>query len=517
MDMLNAQPPHRAEPFDRLLIKVAGVDEETLRLCPQHDWDNVRAVGEIMICTWLYQAALFSVISHRLFAASGQIRPELVMVSMFIATFIMAINSYMVMRSGWHLSGIEFLKRGGLDISGGPAARLKAGFFLMIRILLSVGLAQLTAIFLSLLIFASDIDARIQSTWRQANAHLLVGASEPVDAEIQRATDAVTEQTARVTALSAQVGSLRQNEIDPSAAYTQAAQEELTQLLAQKAKADDELRAAEAFAANELAGIKAAPGNSGQVGNGPKRKAAMEQIANARNHAQESARALEAARARLDTLRSQHGSTNEAMKQQSHDQLPTFEKTLAAENARLTAMKDELARLTQGRGDAIRAALDKMPNHVRRDDGLLAQITVLELIAQGDSKIAAVIVLIDVISFGFELAAVLAKVTSYVPTTYAALLARDAYLRVVRMVDEMMVELKDGATSKNREAEILPPDLPADDERGHNGASTGPNPFDNPDDDSPQPPKRPRGRPRKTPLNGEAINSRGREVTISQP
>ena len=125
--------------------------------------------------------------------------------------------------------------------------------------------------------------------------------------------------------------------------------------------------------------------------------------------------------------------------------------------------------------------------------------------------------LIDVISFGFELAAVLAKVTSYVPTTYAALLARDAYLRVVRMVDEMMVELKDGATSKNREAEILPPDLPADDERGHNGASTGPNPFDNPDDDSPQPPKRPRGRPRKTPLNGEAINSRGREVTISQP
>ena len=91
MDMLNAQPPHRAEPFDRLLIKVAGVDEETLRLC-QHHWDNVRAVGEIMICTWLYQAALFSVISHRLFAASGQIRPELVMVSMFIATFIMAIE-----------------------------------------------------------------------------------------------------------------------------------------------------------------------------------------------------------------------------------------------------------------------------------------------------------------------------------------------------------------------------------------------------------------------------------------
>ena len=158
-------------------------------------------------------------------------------------------------------------------------------------------------------------------------------------------------------------------------------------------------------------------------------------------------------------------------------------------------MKDELARLTQGRGDAIRAALEKAPNHVRLDDGLLAQITVLESIAQGDSKIAAVIVLIDVISFGFELAAVLAKVTSYVPTTYAALLARDAYLRVVRMVDEMMVELNGGMKSKGREAEILPPDVPTDDERGNHGASTGPNPFDNPDDDPSQPPKRPRGRP----------------------
>ncbi len=87
--------------------------------------------------------------------------------SLFIATFILFIDSYMIMRSGWHLSGIAELKRGGLDISGGPVARIKTGFFLTFRIMLSIGLAQLTAIFVSLLIFAADINSPIEKNiWR---------------------------------------------------------------------------------------------------------------------------------------------------------------------------------------------------------------------------------------------------------------------------------------------------------------------------------------------------------------
>jgi hypothetical protein len=83
--------------------------------------------------------------------------------------------------------------------------------------------------------------------------------------------------------------------------------------------------------------------------------------------------------------------------------------------------------------------------------------------------------LIDLTSFGFELAAVLAKVTSYVPTTYAALLARDAYMQVVHIVDEMMVQLNHGSG----ETDLF-------------GNSVDPL----------SPPKRPRGRPRKTTTKG---------------
>jgi hypothetical protein len=155
MDMSDVPRMPKASISMKFLIRLAGADEETLRRCPPQDWDNVRAVGELMICTWLYQTGLFSVITHRLFAPPGQIRPELVLISMFGASFISLIDSYMVMRSGWHLSGIEELKRGGIDVSGGPLARIKANIFLAIRILLSIGIAQLTAIFLSIIIFAA--------------------------------------------------------------------------------------------------------------------------------------------------------------------------------------------------------------------------------------------------------------------------------------------------------------------------------------------------------------------------
>lgn len=504
MDMLVPQTVTKAGPVTKFLITLPGVDEETLRLCPQHDWDNARAVGVLMVCTWLYQASLFFIIGYRLFAAPGQIRPDLALVAGGLATFIMSIDSYMVMRSGWHLSGIAELKRGGVDISGGPLARIKAGVFLTIRILLSINLAQLTAIFFSLIIFDADIAARIESTYRQANAPLIAEATARVDAEIQRATEAVTTASAQLAALSAQITALRQNTIDPSAndPQLQQAQQEITQLLAEKAKADEELRTAETFASNELAGVKGASGNSGRMGHGPIHQAAVERVANAKDHAQEAARTLEAARARLDGLRKQLASANSATKQRSQDQLPSFENARAAADAQLASLKDQLANLNRGRDAAIRNAVEQAPDYVPRDNGFLAQITALEHIAQDDPKIAAVIFLIDVTSFGFELAAVLAKVTSFVPTTYAALLARDAYLRVVRIVDEMMAELNSSPSNNDPDAGMRSRGKPTKGSPHSLGPILAPAaPFGSPGDPPPPPPKRPRGRPRKSPLN----------------
>ena len=483
--------------FEKLCIKIASADEASLRLCPPHDLAHVKATAELLVCTMLYQATLFAIISHRLFAAPGEIRPDLILGSLFVSGFILLIDSYCVIGSQWHLSGLESIRRGGLDCFGGVTARIKAGIFLSLRILFSIALAQITALFVSLLVFQADIFSETQRVYLQANAHLIAGATALVDSNIRRATDAVATEGARVDALSAQVTALRQNEIDPSEnPQTRQAQQEVAQLLAEKTKADDAVLAAKIFATNELGGIKGAEENSGLPGNGPRHIAAMQQIRNANAFAFEAGRQLDAARARLDDLRKQLGSADDTTRQQSRDALPEFNGNLAAENRTLSALKVQLASLTRGREDAIRQAVERAPDHVNLDDGFLAQITALETIAERDTRIAVIIGLIDVTSFGLELAAVLSMVTSFVPTTYAALIARDAYLRSVHMADEIIREID--LTMKMADVELPPRNKPP----GTQGIGpvSGPTPG-GPPDSPPQPPKRPRGRPRKYPLN----------------
>lgn len=507
MEPANDTPVPKTGVATKFLLKIAGVDERTLLQCPPHDWDNARAVGEIMVCTWLFQSGLFSLIGHRLFAVPGQIRPDLIAGAMFLATFILLIDSYMIMRSGWHLAGIEALKRGGLDISGGPTARIKAGFFTAVRIFLSIGLAQLTAIFSALLIFNTDIEARIQGVWQNANARSIAAVTRMVDDGIQRAADAESAQAKRVDALAGQVSAIRQNEIDPAAADPQVreAQQEVTQLIDRQSKADDAVRDAETFASNELAGIKKTDRNSGQAGNGPRHRAAVEQLAQARSHAREIAAALAAARTRLETLRKSHVADADAARKRSDGQLPGFETALHAEEARLASLRQTLATAKHDRDGDIRSALEKTPDYVRPDDGFLAQIVTLGHIADSDPKIATVILLIDLVSFGFELAAVLAKITSYVPTTYAALLARDAYMQVVRLTNEMAAEINDEPPPYDPAPEFIPPEAHANDNEpeAQKGGRTifASGVFNGFDDPPPPPPRRPRGRPRKTELN----------------
>ena len=93
-------------------MHTAAGNPETLVRCPQHDTEAVCAVAVIMLLTALYQFSLFTVVGMRLFAAPGEIDLVIPVVAAFIAIFIMKIDAYTIMRSGWHLSGIAELKRG---------------------------------------------------------------------------------------------------------------------------------------------------------------------------------------------------------------------------------------------------------------------------------------------------------------------------------------------------------------------------------------------------------------------
>src|SRR5262252_831436 len=209
-------PPlvRKAGPLTRLLLAIAGIDEELLQRCPPRDWGIAKGIGAIGLCVGIYLTSLFFLMANKLFSPPGQIRIELLVPSLFFAIFIIVIDAFQINRTSWNLSGIAALKRGGLDISGGFAARIKATSFLPIRLILSGVLAQLTAIFASLLIYGGDISAPIEKKYLEVNGHLIAPATALVDAEIQRAADSMTAQIARVATLSRQVEALRNAEID---------------------------------------------------------------------------------------------------------------------------------------------------------------------------------------------------------------------------------------------------------------------------------------------------------------
>ena len=471
-------------PGTRGLLWLSGVDEGTLKDCPRADWGNVRAIGVLMILVWIYQTGLLSIVAHQILAPGGGIHPALIAGSAFIATLLLAIDSYCFLRASFHADGLRELARAGLDISGGWGVKLTAGLFLVLRIALSLGFAQLTGIFVSLLIFHADIAREVDRSFQQSNAVVISAATHRVDAQIQRTTAAEQAAETRVDALEKQMTTLRNGEIDPAAADSAVgeAQAEVRRLEAQRDRREAALRAAQNFASNELAAVKAAPGNSGVPGRGPVRAAAEERVRAATAARDDTVRELAAARARLEKLR--HQALSGDRSQLAKATLPQVERDLGAARQELAALRKELAERIKDRDATVRHEIENSPAHVGRETGILAQLTALRRLAQGNPVTMTVIVLIDLTSFGLELAAVLAKVTTFIPTTYALLIARNAYLRAVATADEIAATAnkRDGATSEGPE----------------------PNWFANDDGPPPlaPPPKRPRGRPRKDRSNG---------------
>jgi len=183
-------------------------------------------------------SALFSLVAHETLAPDGDFQPMFVIGAVFLATFLLLTDSYMIMRTSWHLHGIDELKRGGLDISGGPWLKIRNGVFLAVRVLLSVALSICAPFFFGLLLFKADIDAAMTNQNRTENGGIITTVRARTEADIQRAADAVTAEDAHVTALTNQIGLARQTATDPTAGdpRLRAAEEEIRQLVAEKEK-----------------------------------------------------------------------------------------------------------------------------------------------------------------------------------------------------------------------------------------------------------------------------------------
>lgn len=270
-------------------------------------------------------------------------------------------------------------------------------------------------------------------------------------------------------------------------------------------EADRALVEAEEFSANELAGRRVAPGNSGTPGIGPVRMAAQERVVSTRRHAENAAQELDEARGRLRLLQDAVASAKAEKRRQASARLVEVSEALRAIEARRDQLEAEHRRLTQNREAIVRAAVEADPVHVRIEEGFIAHVRALKRLA-ADPEILIVFFLFDAAFFSIEAAAVLAKIASFVPTTYATRLALDAYLQAYQAAQSIarIVEgaehpppadepLHDGAqeasgpepgagSPSEAGSPVVPPQSPAP-------SSLGPL-FD-------APPPRPRGRPPK--------------------
>jgi hypothetical protein len=393
-------PPPQLDWFSRFLVWLSGANAKVLvTQCPE-DISKVLAQAGLLIGTFIYSSVVLTLISNHLFAA-GHFSFGLMLGAIGVSALVAACDAYVFLHCSWLKDGVAELKKCLWDIPLPTSQRVRMNLFLGNRVFLALGWAQIIGVCLGLILFESDVTARIDANYLKGNANVVAEVSRPYDAEIKSERELVGIQEGVVKALARQATTLRQNEVNWIVRGSR------------KRRAD--------------------PATDGRI--------------------------------------------------------QPFEAKHDEEQTKLDAMKRHLADLVQGRNAAIRKAVDSAPNHVPYSDGFLAQVRALDEIAGENGRVAFLIIVLELVAVGIELAPILAKVLGLNPTAYSAIHAREYYLRLTRIADELERELdKDVPT---------PPEPPTEKPMNDNLFFAG---IDTPANDNiaPElPVKRKRGRPRK--------------------
>ena len=498
-------PDDFSKPFGwltKLLAIFAAVDPKILSQSPLRDWAHVRATGVILLFAVTYESAILTLVGENIFAPNA-FRPDIMVGAIFLAFMIMTLDSQIILASSYHTDGVAELRRAGLDIDSSNA-RIKFILLIVIRVVLSVGLAYLTGQFTGTIVFQADIRHVEEAGYRDGNAKNIAAATALVDDAIATKAQQVKDELARHETMAGQLDAVHGRQLDPLKGDPQAVEleNELTSLNAQKAAADADVMKYEAMAADEKGGI-AGTGTSGVAGAGSKYRAAQEKVAAARAHAAGIEKSINETRTRLDNLRARIVAGKGSAPALSGDQIAGLESGLAGEDARLKTLQDELASLTANRQQEITKAVEAAPDYVKIDRGLIGQMTVLDELSAANPRIHMLVIAFEIIAGALELGAVLGKTIAFNPTTYSALLAADVYRSAMRIVDELDSDIEEGVNSTIKpKIDILLPSRPSNDNPKPAPESSPGRPISFGTNGSADKPKRPRGRPRKDP-NGD--------------
>lgn len=443
MKIEEAPARHQFGQFAGFQLWLAGVDRDLLATCPLRDVHNVKTIAWLLMIVWFWQASLFCLVGHMMLAQPGEFRVAILVGGLVLASVVLLVDSYVIVRSSWHLQGIAELARGGLTMPGTLGAKVKNGAFVAVRLLLSVVLVQLMAIFLSLLLFAKDITTDLDQRYLTENRELLDRITGQTDGTITTLKAEHAEVRGRLVRLADEEAKLRQTVVDPLGESPEArlAIDRITKLTQSKAEAERELKDAQTFSANELGGVAGVKGNTGIPGRGPVRRAAEERVTNAEVKLKAIGQELAAADAKLAKLGETTSGASSQRRSAAEAKLVETSAAKKDRQDRLGLVEGELKRFTENREAIIRAAFEADPSYKRKEEGFLANWQGLRRLT-ADPYVLVVVALFDLALFGIELAAVLAKIATFVPATYATIIAHDDFRRAYKTAHELAREIE---------------------------------------------------------------------------
>lgn len=442
MDLSQLQRPPMG-PATRALAEIAGTDPDVLAKCPQRDVGNVMCVAYLLLAVWAWQSCAFVLVGHLMLAKDGAFSLLVTLGGIGIATIVMLMDSYVIVRSSWHLQGLKELKRGGLEIPGMLSARIANAFFIAVRLFLSLVLAQIVAIFFSLLLYQKDIAIELEAEHQRLNAPLIARVTEHMDDGIAKARDHVEAMRRQLSGTITEEERLRRVAVDPSLddPEVQVALQRIEALSKAKSEAEKVLRDAQKFAADELGGVRGAIGNTGIPGPGHVRAAALERVRNAAANLAKASRDLTEAESRLATLRNTTQGTARQRKDAATARLGDVAGSRQDLTQRQRQAEEVLSDLTRNREASVRRAVEADPGFKSQGTGFLAHWQGLRRLA-ADPYVLMLVILLELALFGIELAAVLSKITTFVPATYATLIAQDDLLRVHQAAHDLASSLR---------------------------------------------------------------------------
>lgn len=410
---MDYDPSRRLGYCVRFCCRLVGVDPEILQRCPPRDQSSVTTIGSLMLLVLVWQVFAFTLTGHVMLDEATRIRPELVALAVLLATIVLLVDSYTVMRSSWFVAGLGQLKRGGLKLPGYTGGQIKNGLQYLFRFSFGGVLAELAAIGMLLVCFATEITRVQRLDAIAANAPLREQVTEAFNADSGRRVQQIDLVQNRLTEAQKDLGSYRRDVLQ--------APNEDPEL---KPATDRARRADAARVEAERRLSRSASQDS------PERRQAQQQVAARRADAV-------AAQARLEKVRER---SQTAIAQRTGAVQGRLDETLAAEQRfqeQIDTLQREHDTRIASRETSIRAAMEQDPSYRPADRGLLARAKVLARLMD-DPWVFTLAMLLHAGFFGIELGAIMCKVLASVPSTYAVILASEEYGFEVETVNRLV-------------------------------------------------------------------------------